>query len=71
MYESLDSSFLDGFEWVPNENDPNSGTLTIHFKNGKEYNYKDVPIETVEEFRDSSSAGKFYSSNIKGKFEEG
>lgn len=67
----LDSSFLEGFDFELSEPDDEFGTLTVYFKNGKEYVYEEVPWELVRDFKNSDSAGKFYSANIKGKFVEG
>ena len=42
--------------------------LSIVFKNDKEYLFYDVPHTVWEEFEKSNNKGKFFSSNIKGKY---
>ena len=43
--------------------------MTVYFKNGSIYQFVAVPKNTFEEFTKSESAGKFFSSNVKNKFE--
>jgi len=51
------------------EYDQTEKTLTVEFSNGDEYKYKDVPEEIFNEFQSAQSAGKFFLTKIKNKFE--
>lgn len=43
-------------------------TLSIVFKTNSVYEYYDVPWEIFTRFRMSESQGKYFSSNINGKY---
>lgn len=43
-------------------------TLTIYYNNGRIYEYYDVKQEVYDAFLNSESKGKFYWSNIHGKY---
>ena len=43
-------------------------TLTVSFKNGSIYEYYEFPWEIFTKFRMSDSQGKFFSSQINGKY---
>mgnify|MGYP003747505563 CR=1 FL=1 len=45
--------------------------LTITFKNGKSYSYYNLPQEIWQAFKEADSKGRFFISNIKGKYIEG
>lgn len=49
--------------------DGESGSLTVRFTNGVTYEYESVPESIYQQFRTADSAGKFYHSEIRGKFE--
>ena len=49
--------------------DEESGYLTVVFKNGRPYCYKDVPIETYNGLMGAESKGKFMTANVIGKFQ--
>lgn len=64
--QSIESSNLKTLTY-----DSEDQNLIIEFK-GKEnnrYQYKNVPEELVENFLKSESKGKFFHSDIKGKYE--
>ena len=61
---SLDSSLLSE-AWY----DPYMKTLTLTFKNGCVYDYIDVDKETYDELIEAPSAGKYFTVQIKGKYE--
>ncbi len=61
-FTSVDSSFIDGVA-------AHEGGLVVKMKNGSQYRYKDVPPEIVQEFAEAESAGQYYGTNIRGKFE--
>lgn len=64
MYNELTSSFLAGFSY-----DEPSGALTVNFKNGKNYNYSNVPAAIIAGWTlEGVSHGQYFSANIKGKF---
>ena len=46
-----------------------SREMRVTFKGGKTYAYTDVPPETHMALMTSESKGKFFHSNIRGKFE--
>lgn len=58
--------------WIKNASyyscDGQVGYLIIKTNKGKEYIYADVPIEVWKEFKNASSFGKYYNSNIKGHY---
>jgi len=43
-------------------------TLEVEFKNGHVYRYFNVPFSTVEGLMLASSAGKFFSRQIRDRF---
>ena len=45
-----------------------NGTLKVGFTSGKSYEYKDVPQEIFEAFKNSESKGKYFAKYIKNKF---
>ncbi len=45
------------------------GILRVRFKNGAEYEYKDVPIEVFENLLHAESVGKTFHQTIKNKYE--
>jgi hypothetical protein len=49
--------------------DEDDKTLYVTFSKGGTYKYLNVSEETFNEFKNSSSVGKYYLSNIKGKYE--
>jgi hypothetical protein len=48
--------------------DTDSKVLTIIFNTNTIYEYYDVPWEIFTRFRMSESQGKYFSTNINGKF---
>jgi hypothetical protein len=42
--------------------------LTVEFKNGTRYRYKDVPMAEAVKMAKSLSVGTYYVTNIKGKY---
>lgn len=50
--------------------DQESRTLQIEFKTGSIWDYLDVPQDVYDELITSDSVGKYFLSNIKGKYEE-
>lgn len=61
---SLDSSNLSEAEY-----DPFMRVLTLHFRKGGVYEYIDVDREVYDGLLESTSAGQYFHSHIKGKFE--
>lgn len=58
------SSFLAGCSY-----DEIKKVLTVMFTNGKEYEYAGVPKEVYDGFTSAPSAGTYFSSEIKGKYQ--
>lgn len=50
--------------------DESTQTLEIEFKNGDVWQYSGVSIETYNAMMQSESNGKYFLSNIKGKYKE-
>jgi len=48
--------------------DTENETLTVTFKNGSIYEYYKFPWSNFVKFRASESQGKFFSSQINGKY---
>lgn len=46
-----------------------SQIMTVKFKNGTEYQYKDVPHKVYTQFRMAESQGKYFTSEISKKFD--
>lgn len=63
FHQVKNSSQVDKFGY-----DPASRTLSVHFKNGGEYHYHDVPADQFEGLKKAESAGGFLAKSIKGKF---
>ncbi len=42
--------------------------LTVQFKNGRIYLYKDVPLKIYDKFRTNKSMGMYYNSIIRKKY---
>lgn len=49
--------------------DAEHNTMRVKFRNGTEYEHKDMNAEQFEAFRSAPSVGSYYHANIKGKFE--
>lgn len=45
-----------------------TNTLEVHFKNGNEYSYEAVPQDIYDALIHADSVGKYFHSNIKGKY---
>lgn len=63
------SSLLESTNLSQADFDPMMNTLTIGFVNGTVYEYYGVPEETYQNLLDASSPGKFFLSQIKGKYD--
>lgn len=50
--------------------DDEKGLLMIEFRSGKFYRYHGVAYETWNKFIEAPSVGRFFNSEIKGKFKE-
>ena len=42
--------------------------LSIQFRNGRIYLYKDVPLKVYDRFRTNKSMGVYYNSTIRKKY---
>lgn len=63
------SSLLESSNLKQADFDPMMGTLTIGFVNGTVYEFYGVPEDLYQKLLDASSPGKFFLSQIKGKFD--
>ena len=45
-----------------------NGTLTIEFRNGRVYEYHDVPYEVYDVLMSARSVGAFYNRYIRGRY---
>lgn len=50
------------------EYDSDNSLLKVGFTNGRSYEYKDVPQDIFNNFKDADSKGKFFAKHIKNKF---
>lgn len=48
--------------------DADRRTLFIVFQSGRRYTYKDVPAETYQAMKSSSSKGEFFNAHIRNHF---
>jgi KTSC domain len=48
--------------------DPNSEALEVEFKNGRIYQYLNVPQSVYEALISAPSVGAFFNANIKNQF---
>ena len=47
------------------------GTMIVEFTGGRKHEYFDVPLEVILAFvNSSSSVGRFFNENIRGKYRE-
>ena len=49
--------------------DPSTKTMAVQFKGSGIYHFRDVPAELFDKMLNSESVGKFFHSNIRGKFD--
>ena len=57
-----DSSLLSSATWC-------EGNMTVTFKGGQKYKYEDVSLEEFDNFVNAESGGKYFSKEIRGKYE--
>ncbi|HKG05053.1 MAG TPA: KTSC domain-containing protein [Pedobacter sp.] len=60
----MPSTVVEKFEY-----DPEHKILTIVFKSGRVYQYKDVPYDAYISLRAARSKGRYLNKNIKGVYE--
>ena len=63
--ETNNSSFITSAHFQ--SEDGKKGYLTLGMR-GKKYHFDDVPFGVWERFKNAESKGKFYHSDIKGKY---
>ena len=63
--ESVNSTNIDEIGF-----DPDNDVLEILFKNGRLYQYLNVPAFVYEQLRHASSIGKYFNAEIKGRYPE-
>jgi len=49
--------------------DPDTNRMVVQFKNGGLYEYPDVPVSEYQLLMSAESVGRYYSANIRGKYE--
>ena len=49
--------------------DEATGVMQVNFVNGSQYKYKGVPVSVFNEFLNAGKKGKYYTDNIRGKYE--
>lgn len=67
MKKSIDIAKSSNIKRV--EYDPITSELFVEFLTGGKYKYFNVPEEVYSKFTESSSAGKHFFQNVKGKYE--
>lgn len=63
--EYVQSSMITSFGY-----DPSTSILEIEFTSGVVFQYFDVPENVYHEMRNAGSVGKFFNSDIKGRYSE-
>lgn len=48
--------------------DDSTDTLAVTFRDGRTYDYMNVPAQTAREFQAAGSFGEFFNRQIKGRF---
>jgi hypothetical protein len=46
------------------------GSMIVEFRNRGKYEFFDVPLETINEFVNASSVGRYFNEFIRGKYRE-
>ena len=64
---AVESSNIESYSWDANKK--STGTMFLKFKNGRTYSYSKVPVDVFNAFISAESKGKYFSSNIRNKFE--
>ncbi len=62
FYNRFSSSNVGAFKWV-------SGTLTVEFHSGAQYNYYGVPEDVAESFVNAPSKGKFVWRALRDQYD--
>ncbi len=63
QFDTPESSMLHSVAWVDD-------TLSVNFKNGKNYTYASVPFDIYIAFKSAESHGRHYNQFIKGQYEK-
>ncbi len=61
--QSIDSSSIRSLGY-----DPKKKILEIEFQSGEVYDYFEVPEEVHKEFIEADSRGRYFMSNIRGRY---
>ena len=62
-WKKVDSSFIDAIAYYKPLR-----LLEVKMKNGKQYSFGDVPIETFENFMNAGSKGSFFNDVIRKRY---
>lgn len=60
---AVSSSTISGYAY-----DRQTQRLVVEFNTGKAYLYSDVPLDTVQRFREAESKGRFFGVCIRDRF---
>ena len=63
------TDFLNSSNIANYDHDPATGDLTVSFKSGRTYRYRDVPPRVAEGLRASLSPGRYVWDYIRGQYE--
>lgn len=66
---SISASFEASTNLSKAEYDPSMQILTLHFRKGGVYEYIEVERKVYDALLEAKSAGQFFHTDIKGKFE--
>lgn len=55
--------------WLADASRGIDGTVTMQTNRGNTYKIQRVPLGVYNEWRNAASAGKFFNTNIRGKYE--
>jgi KTSC domain len=62
------SGSIEAVRWVPAGSQSEVGDLRVTFVGGRRYEYGNVPRAVVEAFREASSAGSFFNTEIRWSY---
>ena len=60
------SSAIASFRWIASKNDHTTGNLTVTFKDGGRYLYRNIEKKDVRNWMRVQSAGTYFQRHFKG-----
>ncbi len=65
--EPLGSTAISSVTYDPEQQEPQD--IDITFASGRTYSFHNVPLTVVQGLVNAPSAGRYFASNIKGKYD--